>query len=175
MDENQEEVKPQKGGSNIILIIIIVILIVFLLGGGLLVYFLMSGNDESSIEQAEQQVAQMSKKGPTPRERSNDFFNVGPMYPLDQFVVNLLSESGSRYLKMELNLELSSELLTVEIDQKKPLIRDIIIRTLTSKTYEDVSTAKGKERLKDEIVGKLNEIIRDGYIKNVFFTDFIVQ
>mgnify|MGYP003315247932 CR=1 FL=1 len=97
------------------------------------------------------------------------------MYPLDQFLVNLLSETGSRYLKMSLNIELSAETLTPEIDQKKPLLRDIIIRVLTSKTYEDISTAKGKERLKDEIVTRINETLRDGYIKNVFFTDFIVQ
>ncbi len=97
------------------------------------------------------------------------------MYPMDQFLVNLLSESGSRFLKTTLNLELSEQTLSPEIDKKKPLIRDIIIRTLSSKTYEDVSTSKGKERLKDELVTKINEILRDGYIKNVYFTDFIVQ
>ena len=97
------------------------------------------------------------------------------MYPLDQFLVNLLSETGSRYLKMTINIELSSELLTPEIEQKKPLLRDIVIRILSSKTYEDISTTKGKERLKDEIAAKINETLRDGYIKNVFFTDFIVQ
>ena len=76
---------------------------------------------------------------------------------------------------MELNLELSEEKLTMEIDQKKPLLRDIIIRTLSSKTYEDISTQKGKEHLKDELVTRINEALRDGYIKNVYFTDFIIQ
>lgn len=84
---------------------------------------------------------------PSPKQRSNDFFNVGPMYPMDQFVVNFLSESGSRFLKTTLNLELSEQTLSPEIDKKEPLIRDIIIRNLSSKTYEDVSTSKGKERL----------------------------
>ena len=72
-------------------------------------------------------------------------------------------------------MEQSDEKLTPELDKKKALIRDIVIRTLSAKTYEEVSTAKGKDRLKDEIVGKINEVLSDGYVKNIYFTDFVVQ
>lgn len=181
MAEEKEEKQEKKGGS-LVLIIVAVLLVVILIIGGLVIFLLASGgNEEQSADIATAQVqaqAQPQQKSPAsqaPKERSQDFFNVGPMYPLDQFLVNLLSETGSRYLKMTINIELSAETLTPEVDQKKPLLRDIIIRVLTSKTYEDISTAKGKERLKDEIVAKINETLRDGYIKNVFFTDFIVQ
>ncbi len=179
----EEENKEKKKSASLVLVVVIGILVILLVIIGLFVVLLMGGNEENEkiAEQASSAAvaaATQEQKAPSrsmPKERSNDFFNVGPMYPLDQFLVNLLSETGSRYLKMEINLELSAETLTPEIDQKKPLLRDIIIRILTSRTYEDVSTAKGKERLKDEIATKLNEILRDGYIKNVFFTDFIVQ
>ena len=179
----EEENKEKKKSTSLVLVVVIGILVILLVIIGLFVVLLMGGNEENEkiAEQASSAAvaaATQEQKAPSrsmPKERANDFFNVGPMYPLDQFLVNLLSETGSRYLKMEINLELSAETLTPEIDQKKPLLRDIIIRILTSRTYEDVSTAKGKERLKDEIATKLNEILRDGYIKNVFFTDFIVQ
>lgn len=182
MAEEVQEEKSSKKGSNIVLIAIIGMLVFLLLIGGIFAVLLFSGGskEEQVADTSTTQVAEETKASPkgqskSPKERSNDFLNVGPMYPLDQFVVNLLSESGSRFLKLELNLELDNEKLSPEIDGKKPLIRDIIIRTLTSKTYEDISTAKGKERLKDEIVSRLNEVLRDGYIKNVYFTDFIVQ
>lgn len=182
MAEEKEEKQEKKGGKSLVLIIVAVLLVVILIAGGLVIFLLASGGDEEQgADVATSQVAAQQQGGAktpaqlAPKERSNDFFNVGPMYPLDQFLVNLLSETGSRYLKMSLNIELSAETLTPEVDQKKPLLRDIIIRVLTSKTYEDISTAKGKERLKDEIVTKINETLRDGYIKNVFFTDFIVQ
>lgn len=182
-EEKEEQQETKKGGNSLVLIIVAVLLVILLLVGGLIVVLLASGGDSGEQDPAiataqTQEVAQqaVAKPGATaPKERSNDFFNVGPMYPLDQFLVNLLSETGSRYLKMTINIELSAETLTPEIDQKKPLLRDIVIRILTSKTYEDISTAKGKERLKDEIAAKINETLRDGYIKNVFFTDFIVQ
>jgi len=34
---------------------------------------------------------------------------------------------------------------------------------------------KGKSRLKDELVNKINDVLADGQIKNIFFTDFVVQ
>jgi flagellar FliL protein len=94
---------------------------------------------------------------------------------MDQFIVNLYNEGSSRYLKTTLNFELSSEELTAEMDSKKPLIRDIVIRTLSAKTYEEISTIKGKENLKDEIVTKVNQVLTDGQVNNVFFTDFVIQ
>ncbi|MFW5625411.1 MAG: flagellar basal body-associated protein FliL [Campylobacter hyointestinalis] len=167
-EEVKEEVK--KKGGNVLLIAVIGILVFLLIIGGLVAFIMLGSSDENAA--ARQPQATTQGPAPSPKQRSNDFFNIGPM---DQFLVNLLSESGSRFLKTALNLELSEETLAPEIDKKKPLIRDIIIRTLSSKTYEDVSTAKGKERLKDELVTKINETLRDGYIKNVYFTDFIVQ
>jgi len=97
------------------------------------------------------------------------------MYPLDIFTVNLLSESGRRYLKVEMNLEIEGEELSPELEQKKPVFRDIIIRILSSKSLEEISTIKGKEKLKEQIVSELNTRLKDGKVKNVYFTDFVVQ
>jgi len=100
---------------------------------------------------------------------------VGLMFPLDTFTVNLLSESGRRYLKVEMNLEIEGEELSPELETKKPIFRDIIIRILSSKSLEEISTIKGKEKLKEQIVNDLNLRLKDGKVKNVYFTDFVVQ
>jgi len=34
---------------------------------------------------------------------------------------------------------------------------------------------KGKETVKNEIMEKINERLKDGRVKNVYFTNFIVQ
>jgi len=85
------------------------------------------------------------------------------------------SEGGRRYLKCEINLELEGEELSPELDTKKPVFRDIIIRILSSKSLEEISTIKGKEKLKEQIVNDLNMRLKDGKVKNVYFTDFVVQ
>lgn len=171
MAEEIQENKSKKSG-NLILIIIVGVLVLLLVVGGLVAFLLLSSSD---TPQAQSQPMQQNVSTQKQQQRVSDYVNIGIMLPLDQFIVNLLSENGGRFLKTSMNLELNSENLIPEIDKKKPLIRDIIIRLLSSKTYEEVSTSKGKERLKDEIVGKLNEVLTDGHIRNLYFTDFVVQ
>jgi flagellar FliL protein len=60
---------------------------------------------------------------------------------------------------------------------KETHMRDVIIRILSSKTVQEMLTMEGKERLKDELVEGLNEVLgmEDPPISSVFFTEFIVQ
>ncbi len=174
--QNMEVEVEKKGGSNIILIVLASVLFLILLGGGVAGYLLLS-EDTEVINDANRatQAHVVQKKTTTKSVRGTDYTQIGQMYPMDQFVVNLYSESGSRYLKAALNFELAGEELAAELDAKKPLIRDIIIKALSAKTYEEVSTIKGKENLKDEIVLNVNEVVSDGQINNLFFTDFVIQ
>ncbi len=174
--KTEEEVVEKKSGGSMVLIIVIVLLVLLLVGGGLVAYFLLSGGD-TPVQNASTTASKsmQTTKRNTNTKRSTDYLTVGPMYPMSQFIVNLLSENGSRFLKTTINLEMGKPELSAELDKKKPLVRDIIIRVLSSKTFEEVSTMKGKSRLKDEIVNKINNVLADGQIKDVFFTDFIVQ
>ncbi len=173
MAEEEKEAGKEAGGekksSNIVLIIIIVALVLVLLIVGVVVAMLAGGDDESS---------QRSNNNPSAKEKpmkNMDAMEVGPMFPLDNFTVNLLSDSGRRYLKVQMNLELDGEELAPEIESKTAVIRDVIIRLLSSKTLEEISTAKGKDKLKEQIVNELNLRLRDGNLKNVYFTEFVVQ
>lgn len=176
-DKNNEEevVVEKKSGGNMILIIVIILLVLLLVGGGAVAYFLLSGSDEVAMADTAPAQSKSMQNTRKRTKRSTDYLTVGPMYPMSQFIVNLLSENGSRFLKTTVNLEMDKPELSAELDKKKPLIRDIIIRTLSSKTFEEVSTIKGKDRLKDEIVSKINNVLADGQIKNIFFTNFVVQ
>ena len=176
-EKNEEEKKEKKSGSNLVLIIIIILLVLILVGGGIAAYFLLSDNGNepqanTGTQTTQNNQAKMSKKKVV---RNSDLLQIGPVYPLDQFIVNLLSQGGARFLKTKMDLELSGPELTAELDKKKPLIRDIIIRTLSSKTFQEVSTSRGKEKLKDELVDKINAVLADGNVKNIFFTEFVVQ
>ena len=163
--ENQEQ--EEKGGSNkLLLIVIIVLLLVLLIVGGLVAYFLLSGGDEE--EQVEPQKVEKKRK-------VSNMTEIGPIYPLDGFIVNLLSNNSSRYLKCKIDLELDSPELQEEVDKKLPAIRDLIIRILSTKTVEEIQTSKGKEKLKEEIRRKINEILTTGEIRNVYFTEFVIQ
>ncbi len=170
------EVVEKKPKGNMVLIIVIVLLVLLLVGGGVVAYLLLSGGKEEAADASatptqQEQKVEKKKSG----KKSTDHLTVGPMYPMAQFVVNLLSESGNRFLKVAIDLELSDVKLQPEMDHKKSLIRDIVIRTFSSKTFEEVSTLKGKDKLKEEVLDKINQTLSDGYVKNIYFTDFVVQ
>ncbi|MFG5111751.1 flagellar basal body-associated protein FliL [Campylobacter lari] len=180
-DMIDEQGESKKKGGNTLVIIIVVFLFVFLLVIiGAIAYLMFSGNSEENPAPQQEQQAQQATT-PTPKKansvaaRGSDYTNIGVMYPLAPFTLNLLSDGGARYVKCTIQLEQNVETLTPELDKKSAIIRDIIIRTLTSKTFEEVSTTKGKERLKDELTGKINEVLTDGFIKNIYFTDFVVS
>lgn len=175
VEEQEEEQQGEKKSSSMMLIIIIVVLILVILIGGIAAILMMGGEDDSQMQQQPQTMERSANQQQMPSRSSAPLAEIGPMFPLDAFTVNLLSESGRRYLKVEMNVELSGEELGAELESKTAVVRDIIIRLLSSKSLEEISTAKGKEKLKEQIVDQLNMRLSDGHINNVYFTEFVVQ
>ncbi|WP_333654447.1 flagellar basal body-associated FliL family protein [Dissulfurispira sp.] len=93
------------------------------------------------------------------------------MFQLEPFILNV----GSRFLKLSINLELSSSTATKKAKVKTGAIRDAIIMLVTSKMPDEISSFGGKQQLKDELLTKLNGILGEGNVKNIYFTDFVMQ
>lgn len=183
-ESTQEETEgKEKKKSSLVLIIIIVVLILIILIGAVVAILMLGGEDEEQlqkqVEQANNQqqgaMAQPVQNMSTNLENTTPLSELGTMFPLSTFTVNLLSDSGRRYLKVQVNLEISGDELATELEQKDAVIRDIIIRILSAKSLEEISTTKGKRKLKEQIVSSLNSRIRDGKINNIYFTEFVVQ
>ena len=56
-----------------------------------------------------------------------------------------------------------------------PQIRDSILLLIGNKTYEELQDLQGKKQLKAELTSKLNSILHYGKVKEIYFTDFVVQ
>lgn len=163
------------GGNKMLIIIIAAVVGLLLIIGVVVAILLMSGGDEPPPQAAGGAPAAGGNPALNMRSGGQTYLSIGPTYAFDQIIVNLASQSGRRYLKTTINAELSSDNLMVELDTKKPAIRDTMISVLSSKTFEEISTAKGKENLKNELVERINESLVDGKIVNLFFTDFAIQ
>lgn len=110
------------------------------------------------------------------KQDKNDTGNgLGPLFKLDTFIVNLAGDSGTRYLKATMQFEISSHELVRELDGRTPQIRDLVLTLLSSKSYGDISTTGGKFALREEVVSRVNEILRTGEVRQVYFTEFVVQ
>ncbi len=179
--KEEESAPKEKKSGNMLLIIIIVVLFLIIIIGGIVAFLLMGSDDEvanqssNTQQQSAPQKKSMSKQRNVEFDNSRQLSDIGILYPLDTFTVNLKSDAGRRYLKVTLSLELEGEELSLELDAKTAVLRDRIIRILTSKTLEEISSKKGKQKVSQQIMNTLNSMISDGKIKGIYFTEFVIQ
>lgn len=101
----------------------------------------------------------------------------GPLvYTMDKFTVNLAGEP-KRQIRIEVNLEMLGKDGFEEImnSDKRAKARDMIVRLLNDKTFGDLESIQGKLFLKDRIATEINGFLDEGVVKDVYFSDFVVQ
>ena len=99
----------------------------------------------------------------------------GQLVTLDSFVVNLSDPMGRRYLKATLDVEVADAAAAAALTAAMPKIKDTLLLLLSSKTFADISSMDKKIELKNDIVDRLNLIIGKNKVRNVYFTEFVVQ
>lgn len=107
--------------------------------------------------------------------QSNEEAELKVMLPIRPFVVNLARSSGKRFLKVTLTMELNSPEVNAEVNENMSKIIDSILLLLSSKSFEDVYTVQGKFKLKDEITTRVNRFLVAGHVKDVYYTEFVIQ
>ncbi len=92
---------------------------------------------------------------------------------LEPFVLNL-AEQG-RFLKVSMEFELTDASFSQLFTEKTPQIRDAIITLVSSKSVESVSSPEGKFQLKDEVLLRANQALGKDALKNLYYTEFVMQ
>jgi len=168
--EKNGDTTPEEGGGGKkkLIIIIAIALVILLAGGGAAVYFLFLKKPPPEEEQSNEQVEMVQ-----PPEKEE--VNIGPMVEIKEFIVNIISEEGTHYVKASLTLELNDEAAQEEVDKRMPQIRDAVLLLIGNKTFEELQDLQGKKQLKAEIKSKINSFLKTGRVKHVYLTDFVVQ
>lgn len=161
--KDAEEVPEKKKGGKLKLLIVIVVLLILLGAGGFAAwkfFFQPEGNSEGNAT-AETETA--------PKE-------VAPpeVVKFDPFIVNLADSMGRRYLKITMDVEVATG-TSAELTAALPKAKDSLLLLLSSKTFAEISSMDQKLELKNEIIERLNQVVGKGKIKNVYFTEFVVQ
>jgi flagellar protein FliL len=101
----------------------------------------------------------------------------GPLiYTMDKFTVNLDGEP-KRTIRLEVNLEMLGKDGFEEIisTDNRAKARDKIVRMLNEKNFGELESIQGKLFLKDRIAMEINSILDKGVVKDVYFSEFVVQ
>ncbi len=160
-DAKTTEATEEKPKKKVFLFAIIGALVVVIAGGGFFAYktFLAPKPAVNAEEHTQKE----------PEEKE------GEMFALEPFVVNLADPKGKRYLKVTITMELESPEAAAKAERLVPKMRDMVIMMLTSLSFEEVMTPEGKIKVRDELHERFNLILRPERVREIFFTDFVVQ
>lgn len=116
----------------------------------------------------------------------------GVMLNMSTKIINLVDPGGHKYIRVTVVVEFAPDnpdflamteeektaYLTVfnaKLTGRMPIMDDTVITLLSTKTYEDLYTADGKEKLRQEILDQLTKKLPDLKILSIYFTEFVVQ
>jgi len=146
----------EEKSKNPIMLIAVISVVVVLLAGGVS-YFIVTNMLHS-------------------KTRAETKKEMGPLYTLkDDIIANLADEGEDHFVKTKVALELSDKKLLKVMDERTPQIRDAIITILRSKQTSDLQKKDSLTKIKAEIIKDCNDVLVDGKVVNVYFTDFVVQ
>ena len=162
-DDVEVEAKPSgKGmsGKKLVLFIVAPVVLLLLAGGG--AYF-------------------MGLFGSAPPAADGEMAEEGPMrpavfYDLPEMLVNLNSSGRtSSFLKISVSLEIESESDRKRLDDALPRIIDNFQIYLRELRIEDLSGSAGMQRLREELLLRVNAAVRPSVVKDVLFKEMLVQ
>ena len=97
------------------------------------------------------------------------------VFLIDDIIVNPSDTDGKRLLLASIGLDLQSEEAKVELKSKEVIVKDVIITTLSSKTWSQLNESTYKDTLKYEISSKLQKLIPNVKINTVYLSKYITQ
>lgn len=99
----------------------------------------------------------------------------GAFTEFQNLIVNPAATDGTRYLAISVGFEAASPEVLDELKAHEIVVRDAILRALGQRTVAELSVVAQRDTIKNEIRTTVNEILQDGEIDRLYFTQFILQ
>jgi flagellar basal body-associated protein FliL len=95
---------------------------------------------------------------------------------MDSFTVNLSTDGrANSYLKTDISFMYYDDSKTELFTEKKSRIRDIIIKDLMEYSSAELLASGGLEYVKTKLKTQVNTVFGEEVVKEIYFTDFLIQ
>lgn len=170
--------KEKKAGSKSKIIIIVVVALLVVGAGSFFGYNIFLKDKSAKAEKTtivQQATTQQIQQQPGVANASYlDQVVSEKTFELDEFLINLADEDGKRYLKTKVSLGYDNKKLDKELEEKKSVIRDAIISILRTKKAADMGP-NNINNIKIEIIQRINQMLKEDQLNNIYFNDILVQ
>lgn len=160
--ENENEVAKGVGGTSRTTILAgIIMLILGSLGGVFIPGFIGCTDPAPTVESSEDAPSEKRVMAKT------------TTYDLGEFSLNLKDPSTMRILQMSIVVECESEAV-IELKKRHAQIRDVVIMFTSEYTVPSLTGLEGKMNLRDEVLMRINAIMKPHRVERIYFTKFII-
>lgn len=170
MAEKEKKEKKEGSKGNILRIVIIVLLVAILVAGGVAAGYIFASkarpaaNNNNNINNSNGSQTVLNQK----------------TFSLEDFLLNVKGDANNpgAYLKAKIYIGYAdtkdNKKLPTELEDKKAILRDCVNSVLRSKKANDFND-DNVPKLKKEIKEKINPMLQNGRIEDVYFYEIIVQ
>ena len=188
--EKQNDTKQQESGEktstkSYLKWIIMAVVVIFCAGAGFGLGRLFGGSASGPSPSGPAADSPQSEPTDTPAAgglSATQSASGGWYYDFEPVVANLNEPGATRYIRVTLTLQISTELDSKKgialLEEKKPLLRNWLTIYLASQALEDIRGDRNLRRIQSEILDAFNEKLfpdAKGKIRNVLFKEFAVQ
>lgn len=174
-DENEVLKKPSDGKGLLIVLLVLVIVLIMAVAGG--TYFLLnkiSANNQGSNNNVEEVAKTTTNTSPGADAKFKADVN--------ELVLNLTDSRGrEKIMKLSFSIRSSDPLIATIVQEYLAEITDVVITQISSRSSEELLTVGGKNLLKDELIGEINNVINfvtktnSNVVSNILFTTFVIK
>ncbi|WP_445488242.1 flagellar basal body-associated protein FliL [Niallia sp. 03133] len=139
--------------NKVVMIMLILILVIAIVGTGAFLYLSKFAGDHK-------------KKEPTIDEVLEESVDV------PEITTNLASDN---FIRITFKIQTDNKKAKEELEKRDFQVQNIIIQELSEKTSNDLKGKKGQIGLENELKNKLNELMQNGKIVQVYITNSLLQ
>ena len=170
-EDGEEGESTPKSGLNKKLLLVLLPVALLAIGGGLYFTGVIGGaKDETHVEGVEHAGDHAKEDHHDGAEKANAAF-----FALPDFIVNLSSNSGARFLKLKVQLELANEADLPAIEAITPRVIDQFQTYLREMRVEDLRGSAGIYRLRQELLYRVNIAAHPVKVTDVLFQEMLIQ
>jgi flagellar FliL protein len=93
----------------------------------------------------------------------------------NKVLVNVSGTMGTRYLLANITLVGGKPELKESVEKKDAQLRDVAASVLASKTIADIDKPGARNLIRTELVSAFNNVLGNGVVSEIFFTEFAIQ
>ncbi|MFJ7730430.1 flagellar basal body-associated protein FliL [Lysinibacillus sp. NPDC097231] len=139
--------------NKMLTMIIIVLVAIILIGGVAFVLFTQFNKPSGSLEPTIDEIVVASVEIP-------------------EITTNL---ADNRVVRMSLKIQTSNKDAAAELTKRTFQVQNIVIQELSEMEQKDLEGKQGKQIFQKSLKTRLNELMQEGEVQEVYFTSFITQ